>query len=140
MAIAGAAIIVAMAGRGKSNNPVKRLISGLGALYGVTGWVSDLLSYIRLFGMGLATGVIGMVINILVGMVAGGGIVGILLSAVVFVFGHLFNAGINIFGAYVHSCRLQYIEFFGKFFEDGGIPFRPLVHSCNYVHIGDMSV
>ena len=140
MAIAGAAIIVAMAGRGKSNNPVKRLISGLGALYGVTGWVSDLLSYIRLFGMGLATGVIGMVINILVGMVAGGGIVGILLSAVVFVFGHLFNAGINIFGAYVHSCRLQYIEFFGKFFEDGGIPFRPLVHSSNYVHIGDMSV
>ena len=137
MAIAGAAIVVLTAGRKKSKNPIKRLISGLGALYNVTGWVSDLLSYIRLFGMGLATGVIGMVINILVGMIAGGGIIGMVLGAAVFVGGHLFNAGINIFGAYVHSCRLQYIEFFGKFYEDGGIPFRPLVTSNSYVHIRD---
>ncbi len=138
IAIAGAGIIVLTAGRAKSKNPIKRLISGLGALDGVTSWVSDLLSYIRLFGMGLATGVIGMVINILVGMVAGGGgVFGIVMGAVVFVGGHLFNAGINIFGAYVHSCRLQYIEFFGKFFEDGGKPFKPLIETSNYVYISD---
>ncbi len=138
LALAGAGIIIAMAGRAKSKNPIKRVISGLGALYGITGWVSDLLSYIRLFGMGLATGVIGMVINILVGMVAGGGgIVGLLFAAIVFVGGHLFNAGINIFGAYVHSCRLQYIEFFGKFYEDGGKPFTPLAERSSYVYIRD---
>lgn len=138
MALAGAGIILLTAGRNKTKNPIKRIISGLGALYGVTGWVSDLLSYIRLFGMGLATGVIGMVINILVGMVAGGGgVIGWVLGAAVFVGGHLFNAGINIFGAYVHSCRLQYIEFFGKFFEDGGKPFMPLAERSSYVYIRD---
>lgn len=137
MAITGAAIIVVFAGRAKSKNPIKRLISGLGALYGVTSWLSDLLSYIRLFGMGLATGVIGMVINILVGIVSGFGPVGIVAGVLVFIAGHLFNAGINIFGAYVHSCRLQYIEFFGKFYEDGGKPFLPLSRSARYVRVED---
>lgn len=137
MALAGAGIILCTASRAKTKNPFKRLLGGLGALYNITGWVSDLLSYIRLFGMGLATGVIGMVINILVGMVVSGGVVGMIFGAAIFVGGHLFNAGINIFGAYVHSCRLQYIEFFGKFFEDGGRPFRPLAPSNRYVYIRD---
>jgi V/A-type H+/Na+-transporting ATPase subunit I len=137
MAIAGAALVVYGAGRRKSKNPFKRLISGLGALYGITGWVSDLLSYMRLFGMGIATGVIGMVINILIGMVIKSGIVGIILGSVVFVGGHLFNAAINTLGAYVHSCRLQYIEFFSKFYEDGGKPFMPLSETSRYVYVRD---
>lgn len=137
MALAGVAIILFTAGRHKGKNPIKRLIGGLGALYGVTSWVSDLLSYIRLFGMGLATGVIGMVINQLVGMVMGGGIIGWIFGAVIFVGAHAFNAGINILGAYVHSCRLQYIEFFGKFYEDGGKPFTPLSQPSRYVYIKD---
>ena len=134
MALAGCAVIILMAGREKKN-PFKRLLSGLGALYGVTGWVSDLLSYMRLFGMGLATGVIGMVFNILIGMVWSGGIVGKLLAVVLFIVCHLFNLGINALGAYVHSCRLQYIEFFGKFYEDGGRPFLPLDLKTRYVSI-----
>ncbi len=135
MAIAGVVIILCTAGREKSKNPFKRLVSGLGALYGITSWVSDLLSYMRLFGMGLATGVIGMVINQLVGMVFGAGPIGWVLGALLFCGGHLFNAGINILGAYVHSCRLQYIEFFGKFYEDGGKPFDPLTVNNRYVTI-----
>ncbi len=138
MAIAGAAIIILTAGRDKSKNPIKRVISGLGALYGVTGWISDLLSYMRLFGMGLATGVIGMVINQLVGMMtSGGGIISLALGAVVFVGAHLFNAAINILGAYVHACRLQYIEFFGKFYQEGGKPFMPLRFSPRHVRVKD---
>ncbi len=137
MALAGVVIILLTAGRNKSTNPIKRIISGLGALYGVTSWVSDLLSYMRLFGMGLATGVIGMVINQLVGMVFEAGIIGKIIGSALFVGGHLFNAGINILGAYVHSCRLQYIEFFGKFYEDGGKPFTPLAEDMRYVHIND---
>lgn len=137
LAIAGAGIILLTAGRNKSKSLFKRLISGLGALYGITSWVSDLLSYMRLFGMGLATGVIGMVINQLVGMVFSAGIIGKVLGAGLFVGGHLFNAGINILGAYVHSCRLQYIEFFGKFYEDGGKPFLPLEENTRYVRIKD---
>ena len=140
MAITGAAIVVLTAGRNKTKNPIKRVISGLGALYGVTGWISDLLSYMRLFGMGLATGVIGMVINQLVGMMtAGGGIISLILGAVVFVGAHLFNAAINILGAYVHACRLQYIEFFGKFYAEGGKPFQPLRFSPRHVRVKDAS-
>jgi V/A-type H+-transporting ATPase subunit I len=135
MAVLGAGIILLTAGREKSKNPIKRLVSGFGALYGVTSWISDLLSYMRLFGMGLATGVIGMVINQLVGMLAGGGILGIIFGAVVFVGAHLFNAAINILGAYVHACRLQYIEFFGKFYEEGGKPFKPLRFAPRYVRL-----
>ena len=135
MAIVGVVIILCTAGREKSKNPFKRLISGLGALYGITSWVSDLLSYMRLFGMGLATGVIGMVINQLVGMVFDAGPIGWVIGAALFCGGHLFNAGINILGAYVHSCRLQYIEFFGKFYEDGGKPFTPLTVTNRYVTI-----
>ena len=131
------AIILVTSGREKSKNPFKRLISGLGALYGVTSWVSDLLSYMRLFGMGLATGVIGMVFNQLVGMVFAAGPVGWVLGSVLFVFCHLFNMGINVLGAYVHSCRLQYIEFFGKFYEDGGKPFKPLASTNRYCYIED---
>ncbi len=135
MAITGVAIILIWAGRAKSRNPFKRLISGLGALYGATSWISDILSYMRLFGMGLATGVIGMVINQLVGMVFSGGIVGAIIGSVLFVGAHAFNLGINALGAYVHSCRLQYIEFFGKFYEEGGVAFRPLTYQTRYVNI-----
>ena len=135
MAIVGAGIVLVTAGREKSKNPIKRLISGLGALYGATSWVSDLLSYMRLFGMGLATGVIGMVFNQLIGMVAAGGPVLYPLVVVLFVFCHAFNMAINVLGAYVHSCRLQYIEFFGKFYEDGGRPFKPLQATSRYCYI-----
>ncbi len=138
MAIAGFVIILVMTGRDKKN-PFKRLLSGLGALYGITSWVSDLLSYMRLFGMGLATGVIGMVFNILIGMVWSGGIIGKVIAIVLFIVCHLFNLGINALGAYVHSCRLQYIEFFGKFYEDGGKPFRPLDMQTRYVSIQQAS-
>lgn len=135
VALTGAGIILVTAGREKSKNPFKRLISGLGALYGTTSWVSDLLSYMRLFGMGLATGVIGMVINQLVGMVMSSGVVGIVIGSALFAGGHLFNLAINVLGAYVHSCRLQYIEFFGKFYEDGGKPFVPLASTNRYCYI-----
>ncbi len=134
LAIASAAVILLFTKRGEKN-PFKRVLGGLGALYGITSWVSDLLSYMRLFGMGLATGVIGMVFNQLIGMVWAGGILGKALGAVLFVGCHLFNLGINALGAYVHSCRLQYIEFFGKFYEDGGKPFQPLASHPKYVSV-----
>ena len=134
LAIASAAVILLFTKRGEKN-PFKRILGGLGALYGITSWISDLLSYMRLFGMGLATGVIGMVFNQLIGMVWAGGILGKVIGAVLFVFCHLFNLGINALGAYVHACRLQYIEFFGKFYEDGGQPFRPLASHPKYVSV-----
>jgi V/A-type H+/Na+-transporting ATPase subunit I len=136
LALTGAGIVLIMKGRDKKNI-LKRLMSGLGALYGVSSWVSDLLSYIRLFGMGVATGIIAMVFNKLIGMVWDIGIIGKVIGAALFVACHAFNLGINALGAYVHACRLQYIEFFGKFYEEGGRAFKPLGGKTRYVSILD---
>ena len=138
MAIAGAAAILLMAGRDKKNI-FARLSSGLMSLYGITSYLSDILSYSRIFALGLATGVIGMVINTIAGMLTqGSGVLGALgFVAAVFVLagGHLFNIVINMLGAFVHTARLQYIEFYGKFYEPGGTEFKPLAIRPKYLDI-----
>lgn len=133
LAIAGAVIIVLMSGR-DHKNPALRLALGLYDIYNLTGWLSDLLSYSRLLALGLATGVIAQVINQM-GSMAGDGIFGAIVFVIVFIVGHLFNLAINMLGAYVHTCRLQYVEFFGKFYEGGGNPFRPFRENTKYVDI-----
>ena len=133
LAIVGAAVIVLMSGR-DHKNPVLRLALGLYDIYNLTGWLSDLLSYSRLLALGLATGVIAQVINQM-GSMAGDGIFGAIVFIIVFIVGHLFNLAINMLGAYVHTCRLQYVEFFGKFYEGGGNPFRPFRENTKYVDI-----
>ncbi|NLF27261.1 MAG: V-type ATP synthase subunit I [Clostridiales bacterium] len=134
LAIIGAAGIFLTAGR-KRKKLFSKFTGGFNALYGISGYISDLLSYARLFGMGLATGVIAMVMNNVAGMLMKG-VVGTILGIVVLLVGHTFNIAINVLGAYVHTCRLQYIEFFGKFFEDGGKPFTPLGTEGKYVDFG----
>lgn len=133
MAIVGAVGIFLMSGR-SSKNPGLRLALGAYDLYNITGWLSDVLSYSRLLALGLATGVIASVINQM-GSMMGNGIFGIIMFTVVFIFGHLFNLAINLLGAYVHTCRLQYVEFFGKFYEGGGREFVPFKQNTKYVDI-----
>lgn len=133
IAIVGAAGVLCTAGRSKKG-VFKKITSGFGALYGITSYLSDLLSYARLFGMGLATGVIGMVMNQLASLLMGSPI-GVVMGILVLLVGHGLNIGINVLGAYVHSCRLQYIEFFGKFYESGGRDFVPLAQNTRYVDI-----
>lgn len=123
LAVIGAVGIIATAGR-SSRSIGKRLLKGLYGLYGISSWLSDILSYSRLLALGLATGVIASVFNQM-GAMAGGGIVGAIFFLVVFVIGHSLNIAINLMGAYVHTNRLQYVEFFGKFYEGGGQKFSP---------------
>ncbi|MEG2732475.1 MAG: V-type ATP synthase subunit I [Clostridium sp.] len=133
MAILGAVGILLMSGR-SSKNPVLRVALGAYDLYNITGWLSDVLSYSRLLALGLATGVIASVINQM-GSMLGNGILGIIAFTIIFIFGHLFNLAINLLGAYVHTCRLQYVEFFGKFYEGGGREFVPFQQNTKYVDI-----
>ena len=82
--------------------------------------------------LGLATGVIGSVINQM-GSMVGGGAVGAVVFILVFIVGHTLNFGIELLGAYVHTNRLQFVEFFGKFYEGGGRKFDPFaVHTKYY--------
>lgn len=133
MAIGGALGLVLMSGR-ENKNIALRLALGAYDLYNVTGWLSDVLSYSRLLALGLATGVIASVFNQM-GSLAGNGVLGAILFTVVFIIGHVFNMAINLLGAYVHTNRLQFVEFFGKFYEGGGRPFHPFKSDTKYVDI-----
>lgn len=123
MSIGGAVGLVATQGRTKQGI-LNKLISGVLSLYNVTGFLGDVLSYSRLFALGLATGVIGTVVNSMSSML-GGSFIGNIFMVFFLILGHSFNIAINVLGAYVHSSRLQYVEFFGKFFEGDGKPFVP---------------
>ncbi len=135
----GALMVVLFKGREK-RNILKRMMSGLGGLYDVTSVLADILSYARLFALGIATGVIGQVFNMLCGMLASASnpvmkIVGAIGSIVLLVLLHTFNVAINALGAFVHCARLQYVEFYGKFYESGGKEFRPLSYNTKHVQV-----
>ncbi len=116
----------------------KRLVGGLAALYGIVGYFSDILSYSRLLALSLATGVIAMVINMIAFLfyemipVAG---LNVLVLALVLIVGHAANFMISGLGAFVHSARLQFVEYFSKFMEGGGREFRPFSKQGRYVEV-----
>ncbi len=138
VAIVGAALLLTGGAIGKKN-PVKMVTGALGNAYGAINVVSDLLSYSRLFGLGLTSGVIGYVINMLATIIVNtffkGLWVGWIVAVPVLIFGHAFNLAINLLGAYVHNSRLQYIEFFGRFYEGNGRAFMPLGSKTKYTYL-----
>jgi len=117
----------------KSKNPVARFFSGLYALYGISGYVADTLSYSRILALGLSTGVIAMVVNSLVQITWKIPFVGWLFGVLIFIGGHLFNLAISFLGGFVHSMRLQFVEFFTRFYQSGGKPFKPFKLESKYV-------
>lgn len=127
----GVLMILCTAGR-HEKNPIMKFVKGLLGLYGIVNYISDLLSYSRILSLGLASAVIASVFNI-IGTMAGPTVIGVLLLIVVGTIGHVMNLSINLLGSFVHTSRLQYIEFFGKFYEDGGRPFMPLTPRSKYV-------
>ncbi len=133
MALSGAGIIVLFGGR-DARNPVMRLAKGLIALYGITGYFSDILSYTRILALVLATSVIAMVVNLL-GFLGGPTIPGFLIFVIAAVAGHSLNLALSSLSAFVHTSRLQYVEFFGKFYEGGGRIWHPLKLRTRYVEI-----
>jgi V/A-type H+-transporting ATPase subunit I len=137
LTIAGMAIIILMSGRANKNWGI-RIALGAYDIYGVTGWLSDVLSYSRLLALGLATGVIASVINSMA-IMQGKTVIGVIVFILVFIVGHTLNIAINLLGAYVHTNRLQYVEFFGKFYEGGGRPFKAFRTANQYIEIKEES-
>ena len=119
---------------GRDRKGFGKLIGGFSNVYDITSWLSDIMSYARIMALGLATGAIAQVVNT-IGTLAGGGVKGAILFIIVFLLGHTLNFGINVIGAFIHSARLQFVEFFGKFYEDGGDGFAPLKKNTKFIKI-----
>lgn len=134
MAIAGAIILVLTQGREKKGL-IGKLISGMLSLYNVTSYLGDVLSYSRLLALGLVGGAVAMIINLMSSLCGGTAYVGWILALLIFFGGHVFSMVINILGAFVHPLRLQYVEFFGKFYSSGGTAFNPFCYRSNYVNV-----
>lgn len=112
-----------------------RIGMGFYNVFSTVFYVGDVLSYIRLMALGMVTAGFGMAINEIVRTVMEGGVVGWILGLVIFVGGHLFNIANSALGAFVHSMRLQFVEFFTKFLQGGGKQFDPLRQSYRYIDI-----
>ena len=125
----GALSLICTQGR-HADGLFRKFFGGVKSLYDITSWLSDVLSYARLMALMLATSVIAQVFNTLGALPRN-----IIVFILVFLIGHTFNIGVNLIGTYVHAARLQYLEFFGKFYIEGGIPFRPLEYDTKYVDV-----
>jgi len=126
----GAVMLILSQGRHEKGLIVKAItgvisLYGILGTYGCTSFVGDVLSYSRLLALGLTTTIVGMAFNIIAGLLKDVSYVGGVLFALVIVFGHTFNFAINILGAFVHSARLIFLEFFGRFYQGGATRFQP---------------
>ncbi len=112
-----------------------RLGMGFYNLFSAIFYIGDVLSYLRLMALGLVTAGLAMAVNQIAQLAYELPIVGFIAAILILVIGHLFNLGINALGAFVHTLRLQYAEFFPKFFVGGGLLFRPLGKDYKYIYI-----
>lgn len=130
----GAVGIVLTGGRDKKTIGSK-LIGGLYSLYGVSSYVGDFVSYSRLMALGLSGGFIASAINLMVRMLINIGFVGWIFGILVFIIGQAFNIFLSCLSGYVHTIRLTYVEFFGKFYEGGGKSFRLFRSEPKYIDL-----
>lgn len=132
--IIGGVLLVLTQGR-NGKNIISKFLSGVLSLYDVVGFLSDILSYSRLLALGLATSIIASIVNELSVMFDMPIVLKALAAVIILVVGHAVNFAINALGAYVHTCRLQYLEFFGKFYTGGGVAFSPLKINTKYIKL-----
>ncbi|MBQ4121956.1 MAG: V-type ATP synthase subunit I [Clostridia bacterium] len=130
---------VATAGRAKKGI-FGKVTGGLLGLYDIVGYASDLASYLRIMALGLSSTVIAYVVNIIATLMISPEfsvmtVIGWIFLPIILLGGHLLNIALNLLGCFVHDGRLQYIEFFGRFYEDGGRPFKPLTPVASYTNI-----
>ena len=123
--------LLVVAGPVVTNKGAGKITGIFGSLYNhVTGYFGDILSYSRLMALMLAGSVIAQVFNTL-GAIPGN----VLIFVIISMAGNTLNFALNLLGCYVHDLRLQCLEYFGKFYQDGGRPFRPLEINTKFVDI-----
>jgi len=132
--ISAAVLLILTQGR-RSKSIFGKLFSGVLSLYNLVGYMSDILSYSRLLALGLATAIIGLAVNVIAALVLDIQYIGWIFATIIFIGGHTFNLVINSLGSFIHSGRLQFVEFFGRFMEGGGRRFIPFSKKTKYIHI-----
>ncbi len=133
---AGASLVLAMLTAGRGEKFFGKFTKGFGAAYGVINYASDILSYARLYGLMLSGAVIaGIIATYAGGFIVSGNIAMILLGVALLLVGHGFNLVMNLLGAYIHDARLQYVEFYGRFYEGEGTLFSPIGSKQKYVYL-----
>lgn len=130
--IVGALLIVYSGGRHEKSKGAQ-IGQGLYNLYNITGYIGDLVSYSRLMALGLSGGCIAGALNMLITQMSGW--FAFIAIPLLFVAAHVFNLALSLLGAYVHTARLQYVEYFSKFYEGGGKPFTPFTASEKYMNL-----
>ena len=131
VALFAVAVIILTNGR-KKKSVFGKIFGGIPKLYNAINYMSDVLSYLRLFGLGIASGVVAMVFNSIAGLLFNGSFIGYIFGGLILIIGHTFNIAMNCLGAYVHGARLQFIEFFNKFYTGDGRLFTPLGSDLKY--------
>lgn len=130
------AVLFLIATQGRhQKNPIMKVLSGLLSLYNLVSYLGDVLSYSRLFALGISTTIIAVLARTLGSLFGGAPYIGWLIGLVVALVFHLFNLGMSGLGAFVHSVRLQYVEFFTKFYENGGHEFKPFRYKTKYIKL-----
>ena len=127
--------VLLLYGAGRHAKGFGKVTAAIGVIYNtLTGWFGDVLSYSRIMALMLAGGVVAQVFNKIAAMPSEGGVTVFsgIFFLVIFLIGHALNFGLNLLGCFVHDLRLQCLEFFGKFYQDGGKPFQPLEIRSKY--------
>ncbi len=136
--LASLAVGVIFAGLG-SKGFLGKVKSSFGSVYGIINYFSDVMSYIRVFGLMLSSALVGSVINDISKMLIGDGSMptGYIFAGIVLIIAHLFNLAMGVLSVYIHNGRLQYVEFFGKFYTGEGQLFIPFCSDTKYVIVKD---
>ncbi len=134
--IAGGSLLLAMILAGRKEKFFGKFAKGFGAVYGIINYASDVLSYARLYGLMLSGAVIAQIIATYSGQfIVSGNIALLILGVVLLIVGHGFNLVMNLLGAYIHDSRLQYVEFYGRFYEGDGTEFAPIGSAHKYISL-----
>jgi V/A-type H+-transporting ATPase subunit I len=133
--LGGTAAMVLTQGR-KQKGILGKIGIGVLSLYGLVGYLGDVLSYSRIMALGLGTGIIAFAMNTIAGLAMEMiPYVGFIFAGFVLLLGHVMNLVLSALGAFIHSARLQFVEFFSKFMEGGGSEFKPFKRNCKYIII-----
>ena len=135
--VMGLGVAMLLIGAIRSASGIGKLTAPFSCIYStLTGWFGDVLSYSRIMALMLAGGVVAQVFNTIAAMPSEKGVTPVsgIIFIVVFLIGHALNFALNLLGCFVHDLRLQCLEFFGKFYHDGGKPFEPLRIRTQYIN------